>query len=289
MVRLSGALQSGEWQNVLGGGDQPERDIGRILMQLRALSADQLRTVVRSAVVDAIIVLTVPLADESFVSDIRFQAPGAHWAGAYSRLPVDSIRAEAVRRAQWLARYRVARTAPVALRDLDRASVLLRPAPWAIACRINGALSTQDLARQCGLALYETIEGVGELLQAGLCTLTPAAPAVPPAANALKAPAPESPVPVNPRPALAIGRPPASGPGEEVAVPTPTLPAPELPEPRLPERRLPERRLPTSRLPETRPKRELEARTVPAQDAGPEAAPPPELLRRVLEGLRKLG
>ena len=148
-----------------------------MLMQLRALSADQLRTIVRSAVVDAIIVLTVPLADESFVSDIRFRVPGGHWAGAYSRLRVDSIRAEAVRRGQRLACYHLARTAPVALRDLDRASVPLRPGPWAIACRINGALSAQDLAWQCGLALYETIEGVGELLQAGLCAPSPAAPA----------------------------------------------------------------------------------------------------------------
>ena len=253
-------------------------------MQLRALSADQLRTIVRSAVVDAFIVLAVPLAHESFVSDIRFQVPGAHWAGTYSRLRVDSIRAEAVRRAQRLARYRLARTAPVALRDLDRASVLLRPRPWAIACRINGALSAQDLAWQCGLALYETIEGVGELLQAGLCTLSPAAPAVPPEADAVRAPAPESPVPVDPRPALAISRPPASGPGAQVVAPMPTLPAPGLPE-----RRLPERRLPAPRLPETRPQRELEARTVPPQDAGPEVAPPPELLRRVLDGLRKLG
>ncbi len=251
-----------------------------MLMQLRALSADQLRTIVRSAVVDAIIVLTVPLADESFVSDIRFQVPGAHWAGAYSRLRVDSIRAEAVRRAQWLARYRLARTAPVALRDLDRASVLLRPGPWAIACRINGVLSAQDLAWQCGLALYETIEGVGELLQAGLCALSPAAPAVvPPLPDAVRAPAPESPVPVDPGPALAIGRPQASGPGADVAAPKPTLPAPGLPEPRLPERR----------LPETRPQCEPEARTVAPQDAGPEVAPPPELLRRVLDGLRKLG
>lgn len=250
-----------------------------MLMQLRVLSADQLRTIVRSAVVDAIIVLTVPQADESFVSDIRFHVPGAHWAGAYSRLRVDAIRSEAVRRAQRLARYRLARTAPVALRDLDRASVLLRPGLWAIACRINGALSAQDLAWQCGLALYETIEGVGELLQAGLCALSPAAPAVPPVADAVRAPAPESPVPVDPGPALAISRPPASGPGAEVAAPVPALPAPGLPE----------RRLPEPRLPETRPQREPVARTVPPQDAGPEVAPPPELLRRVLDGLRKLG
>ena len=250
-----------------------------MLMQLRVLSADQLRTIVRSAVVDAIIVLTVPQADESFVSDIRFHVPGAHWAGAYSRLRVDAIRSEAVRRAQRLARYRLARTAPVALRDLDRASVLLRPGLWAIACRINGALSAQDLAWQCGLALYETIEGVGELLQAGLCALSPAAPAVPPVADAVGAPAPESPVPVDPGPALAISRPPASGPGAEVAAPVPALPAPGLPE----------RRLPEPRLPETRPQREPVARTVPPQDAGPEVAPPPELLRRVLDGLRKLG
>lgn len=238
----------------------------------------------RSTVVDAIIVLTVPLADESFVSDIRFQVPDSHWAGAYSRLPVDSIRAEAVRRAKRLARYRLARTAPVALRDLDRASVLLRPGPWAIACRINGALSAQDLAWQCGLALYETIEGVGELLQAGLCALSPAAPAVLPVAGAVRAPAPESPVPADPGPALAISGPSASGPGAEVTAPVSALPAPGLPEPRLPERRVS-----APRRPETRPQGEPEARTLPPEGAGPEVAPPPELLRRVLDGLRKLG
>jgi hypothetical protein len=123
---LSGVLRlPGEWQNVLRGGDRPERDIGHVLLQHRALSPDQLQAIVRSAVVDAIIVLTVPLAGESFVSDIRFQAPGTHWAGAYFRAGMDSVREEVVTRAQRLAGYRLAPSAPVALCDLDRASAVL--------------------------------------------------------------------------------------------------------------------------------------------------------------------
>ena len=142
MTRLSGALQPpGEWQNLLRGGDQPDRDIGRMLLRDRVISSARLQAILRSAVLNAVLVLTVPLADESFVSDIRFQVPGAHWAGAYSRVRVEPIRAEAVSTAQRMARYRLTHTAPVTLRDLDRASVLLKPRQWAVACTINSTAS----------------------------------------------------------------------------------------------------------------------------------------------------
>ena len=50
---------------------------------------------------------------------------------------------------------------------------------WAIACAIDGTPSIQDLAWRCGLALYDTIECVGHLIQAGVCVPGPR-PAGPP-------------------------------------------------------------------------------------------------------------
>jgi len=143
-ARLSSAITpDAQCRDQLRGGDQPELDIGAVLLRHRALSPDKLQAVVQWAVIDAVVVLTVPLADESFVSDIRFRAPSAHWAAAYSRLRVDAVRAEAQRRADRMARYRLTRTVPIALCDVDRSSILVRRDLWAVACRITGALSAQ--------------------------------------------------------------------------------------------------------------------------------------------------
>jgi hypothetical protein len=191
-----------------------------------------------------------------------------------ARSGVDSVREEVVTRAQRLAGYRLVPSAPVALRDLDRASVVLKPGPWAIACRINGVSSAQDLAGQCGLPLYETIEGVGELLQAGMCTLIPAIPGAAAAAavtQSVTRPAPRSPetLPALPRrdpeawvvrdPEAVVVRPRPVPAGERAAERTPRPERPEWPE-----------------HPEW-----------PGSDADI-LPPPPELLRRVLDGLRKL-
>ena len=50
---------------------------------------------------------------------------------------------------------------------------------WAVGCAIDGARSAQDLAWTCGLALYDAIECIGRLIQAGVCVPEPAEPAGP--------------------------------------------------------------------------------------------------------------
>src|SRR5260370_13785774 len=57
----------------------------------------------------------------------------------------------------------------VRLCDLGARTAVLSREQWAIACAVDGVRTVQDLAWQCGLALYEAIEGVGLLVQAGLC------------------------------------------------------------------------------------------------------------------------
>ena len=244
--------------------------MGALLIQHCAIGADQLQAIVRSAVLDAVLVFSVPVAGESFVSDIRFQVPGAHWAGSYFRLPVDLVQAEAADRAERMARQGLAPTAVLQLRDLNLASAVLTPRQWAVACEIDGTRSAHDLAWRCGLALYETVECVGELVRAGMCAPIPASRsrmAVPPSAPAR-------------RPPLASSRPPGSVP---VALPPPREPSP--PPQRSP--RPPSPR-PPSQLPRRAPDSMAGGQTGPGTSDADVMPPAPELLRRVLEGLRKL-
>ena len=174
------------------------------------------------------------------MSGIRFEAPRAHWASAFARLPLDSVREEAVCRAARLARYQVSRSSTVSLRDMDQGSMVLTREQWAIASRVGRTSTVRDLAWRSGLALCDTIECVGRLIRAGVCTLVaaPASSTPPSAADAVD---PED---------------------EPIMLPTPGGPE------RLPRRRPVPR--PTSPVP------------------GSYAPPPPDVLHRLLDGLRNL-
>jgi hypothetical protein len=54
------------------------------------------------------------------VSGIRFEAPRAHWASPFARLPLDAVREEAICRAARLARYPVSRASIVSMHDMDQ-------------------------------------------------------------------------------------------------------------------------------------------------------------------------
>ena len=140
-----------------------------MLVQRKHLSRDELQAILYSIIVDAALVLMVPVDRDAFVSDVRFAAPGTHWAGAFSSLCVDFVLAEASRMAERVGRYNLARTAPVELCDLGGPSAVLTREQWTVACAIDGTRSVQDLAWQCGLALYDVMERVGGLVQAGVC------------------------------------------------------------------------------------------------------------------------
>jgi len=179
-ARLLGALRpSAASRELIAGPDRPDRDIGTVLVQRNYLSRGNLQAILRSVVVDAALVLMLPVDRDAFVSDIRFAAAGApganqHWAGAFSSLCVDFVLTEVIKKAERMARFNVARTTPIRLRDLGASSAVLSREQWAVACAIDGARSAQDLAWTCGLALYDAIECVGRLIQAGVCVPEPA-------------------------------------------------------------------------------------------------------------------
>ena len=149
--------------------DRPDRDIGTVLVRRKYLSRDDLKAILLSIIVDATLALMMPADQDAFVSDVRFVAPGTHWAAAFSSLCVDFVLAEASKMAERMARYDLARTTLVRLCDLGGPSAVLSREQWAIACAIDGTRSVQDLAWQCGCALYDAIERVGGLVQADLC------------------------------------------------------------------------------------------------------------------------
>jgi hypothetical protein len=117
-------------------------------VQRKYLSRADLEAILRSVIMDAALVLMAAADQDAFVSDVRSAAPGAHWAGAFSSLCVDSVLAEASKMAERVGRYNLARTTPIQLCDLARPAAVLTRAQWAVACAIDGTRSVQDLAWQ---------------------------------------------------------------------------------------------------------------------------------------------
>jgi hypothetical protein len=270
-ARLLGVLRpSADSLDLLTGASEPDRDIGTFLVQRNYLTIAELAAILRSVVVDTVIALTAFTDAGTFISAIRFTPAGAHWAAAFSCLEVDSVLAEANLRAERMARCRLGRATPVRLRDLSRPCAVLSRPQWALACAIDGVASAQDLAWRCGLALYQTIDNIGALIAAGLCR-----------PDAFDEPA-------SPPGPLAQWFGPITS--------SPTLPhrsAAPLDQPEAPSRRLaeaPRRRPATAPVPpplSAPPALAAEAgRAHPGLEVTP---PPPDLLRRVLEGLKRSG
>jgi len=296
-ARLPGALRpSAAAPDLIADPDRPDRDIGSVLLQRKYLSRAELQAILCSVIMDATLVLMAPADQDAFVSDVRFAAPGAHWAGAFSSLCVDFVLAEAGRIAERVGRYNLARTTPIQLCDLGGPSAVLTREQWAVACAIDGTRSVQDLAWQCGLALYDVIERVGGLVQAGVCAPRDPGETTGPLAQwfgddipgpaTLPVLSPDevlAPMPV--RAAAPVRSRVSAPPPAPVLSPTAVLP----PQPSV--TRLPHRAPGRQRA--TRPvmsapvwiNRQEMTDTAPPGDF---AAAQPDLLRRVLDGLRKL-
>lgn len=247
---LRGLVLPDESHDLLASADEPDQDAGGALLLRGYLSRTELREILRSVIVDAVTVLTMPMEAGSIVSDLRLAVPDAHWAGTYIRLHAADVRVQARGWAARMAQHRVVRTAPVELCDLGAPSGILRREQWAIACAFTGAMSAQDIAWRCGLALCEVIEQVGLLLEAGFCALAPAA---------VRPPAPGGMELVPCFGGMTTNILPQRAPGDEPAPIRPVMSA------------------------------EVAAADAAPPDSSAYAPAPPELLRRVLDGLKNIG
>jgi hypothetical protein len=161
---------SGEMPPDSDADDADDAAIAGLAVQRGYLTAAGLHELIRSIVVDAFLVLTVPLAMDSPVAAIRFTSTRTYWTEMFPRLDIGLVRQEAFRRAERLADHGLAPTTAVALCDLRAPSAVLTREQWAVACRIGAHASALDLAARRGAALIDTLECLGSLTRAGLCT-----------------------------------------------------------------------------------------------------------------------
>jgi hypothetical protein len=233
------------------GSDQDDADdaaIAELAVRRGYLTGAGLHELIRSIVVDAFLVLTIPLATDSPVAAIRFTSTRTYWTEMFPRLGIDLVREEALRRAGRLADHGLAPTTAVALCDLRAPSAVLTREQWAVACRIGAHASALDLAARRGAALIDTLECLGSLTRAGLC----------------------APVRLSGR-----GQPPAWTQGRGRPTGLSTQPVPAQPAPAQPQA--------AGRLPARHPAQDYQGGA-----GGPGQAPTVEILRQVLNGLKKL-
>jgi hypothetical protein len=169
--RLSGLRPSpAGLQRLLAEREAEDAAVAVAAVRQGYLTEAGLRKLIRSIVVDAFLVLVVPLAVNSAVAAIRFTSTRTYWTEMFPRLDIDSVRREAVGRAEGIARYGLAPTTAVALRELRRPSAVLTREQWAVASQIMGNSSARDLALRHGTALADMTECLGSLTRAGLCS-----------------------------------------------------------------------------------------------------------------------
>jgi uncharacterized protein DUF4388 len=157
---------------VMMAGDDPGRDLGAQLVESKCLTKAALRAVLRSMIIDAMIVLTqsLPPPDETSIISTRFETPASHWSGQYARLGIDAAQALAEKKLAGLVRTGLSLTEPLELADLAGGWAVLKREHWQVASRINGQASVRELAWECGLSLTETIDCVSYLIRKGMCS-----------------------------------------------------------------------------------------------------------------------
>ena len=105
--RLSGLRPSPAWlRRLLAEREAEDAAVAALVVQQGCLTTAGLHELIRSIVVDAFLVLVVPLPVNSPVAAIRFTSTRTYWTEMFPRLDIDSVRREAVGRADGIARLR---------------------------------------------------------------------------------------------------------------------------------------------------------------------------------------
>jgi hypothetical protein len=288
--------------------DADDAECASLAVRHGYLTTAGLHELIGSVVTEAVAVLTVPLAPDSYIAGIRFTPIPIYWADLFPRLSVDAVHQEATRQAERMAACELAPTTAVAPRDLAASCAVLTREQWAVACQIGDRATARELAMRSGASLSDTVHCLGSLVRVGLCApvrtagrgyaadarnrVPPATRRMPSAAGRVPpaAPDPAPPatsalaVPALAVPALAVPASAFPGPAFPAsAFPAPAVPASAFPAPAVTAASVQAPELAAERLPPRNP-----APAWPGRHASPDQAPSVELLRQVLNGLRRL-
>ena len=151
------------------GPDAGDAAIAELAVQRGYVTLAGLHELIRSIVVDAFLVLTIPLEMDSPVAAIRFNSTRTDWTETFPRLGIDLVRGEALRVAERMAEHGLTPTTAVVRCSLRAPAAVLTRDQWAVATAIGDHVTALDLAARRGAALSDTLECLASLTRAGLC------------------------------------------------------------------------------------------------------------------------
>lgn len=183
----SGRLQPEAWDRLIRQS-RPDGAVAAALIAGGIATEAGLQQLLQSVTLDAMLALTTPFAGQGSVAGTWFAPRRSHWAEAVLAMDVTSVQAYLEHMTQRLAWYNVTSRWCPRLSGAGRPDWLVHRDQRAIVGRIDGRTTVGELAWRGGFALHETMESVGRLVHAGLCTVT-----VPDAAPVGSAPVPVPP------------------------------------------------------------------------------------------------
>jgi hypothetical protein len=201
-----------QWNEIVAS-DGNRGGVGALLVSGDVVSRNELRNLLWSVALDALVALTLPV-QAGPPADVRFWPRRSPWVGSLLRLDVAAAWDDVSQKAERLTRREIPAEGCPQLRPLPHPWTVVTSEQWAVAWQLDGLATVRDVAWRNGYALYDTLEWVGDLVQAGLCTVVPPT-GVAPAVTALPLP-PLAPLP--PLPPLA-----------PLALPSPVAESPLLP------------------------------------------------------------
>jgi hypothetical protein len=158
-----GHLSRDDWHELRRGEDG--RGLAARLVERGTVDPVVLATLTRSVLVDALLDLAAA-AGEVVATPLEGEPD---WLVSPLRLDVDDAMREVSHR--MADRAAIPSRAVVALRAPAVRSVVLTRAQLAVVCHARSGSTPSEIARESGLALYETDRGLAELIGSGLCVL----------------------------------------------------------------------------------------------------------------------
>jgi stage V sporulation protein SpoVS len=121
---------SDEVQELLAGWDADDAAVAAVAVQRGYLTPSGLHELIRSIIVDAFLVLVIPLPENSRVADIRFTSVRTHANTMFPRLDIPAVRWAALSRAERMAQYGRGRATAAASHDLRRPAAVPPQEQW---------------------------------------------------------------------------------------------------------------------------------------------------------------
>jgi len=141
---------SAEFQELLDGCEADDAAVAALAVQRGYLTPARLQELIRSIVVDAFLVLVIPLPENAHVTDIRFTAVATPANAMFPRLDLRSVRSEAGRRADRTAKYCQASTRETRSRELRHLATVPAQEHWH---RGRGRAPSAELLREILIGL----------------------------------------------------------------------------------------------------------------------------------------